>query len=176
MKTIRVGLDCDGVIAAFTEALLRRAKEMGLAEYFPKCEEDVMCWDVSDRFQDVMKDAWTDERFWLGIKPMTKEIPFIPNCYITSRFIPTEVTAKWLAKHKFPKAEVITVKHPTEKVKYAKERNLDLFVDDLYSTVREMRDAGINAILFSQPYQRGHVAECAGLPTITNLQEVFKYV
>lgn len=172
----RIGLDIDGVLSNFSAGLIKRANKMGLGEHFPKSWKEVTYWDVSDKFREVMKDAWMDEKFWLGLPALTKKVPFKPYCYITSRPIPSEVTERWLDKHGFPKAMVITVSNPTEKMKWIEEHAVDVFVDDLYSTVCELRDAGYNALLYEAPYQRGHVEECKGLPKIKSLDEVLTYV
>jgi len=160
----RIGLDVDGVLANFSAGVIKRANELGLGEHFPKCCHDTDSWDMSDEFSTVMNEAWRDEKFWL------------PYCYITSRRVPSEVTKQWLTNNGFPDALVITVSNPTEKIKWIEEHNIDLFVDDLYSTVRELRDAGYNAVLFDAPYQRGHVEECKGLPKIKTLDEVLTYI
>jgi len=176
MKQVRIAVDVDGCLADFAQAVLNRAKQLGMEKDFPKSCSEIACWDIAPRFSELMKDVWEDEKFWLNIPPLVKELPFTPNCYITQRHVPSEVTAKWLAKHKFPKADVITVSCPTEKLQHVKDRNIDLYVDDLYKTVKQMRDAGIQAILMYQPYQRGHAEECKDLPTIKKWDEVFKYI
>lgn len=174
----RVGLDIDGVLSCFSSGVIKRAKEMGMEAHFPKVCTDVNSWDMSDEFSKVMKDAWKDDQFWLDLPVLDGALPmhFDPYVYITSRQVSSDTTRKWLDLHGFPKAPVITVSHPKEKLEHAKNLNLDIYVDDLYKTVREMRDAGINAILMSAPYQSGHKEQCEGLPTIKHLSEVLNYV
>lgn len=173
-RNLRIGLDVDGLLSNFSQAVIERAKVMGMEEYFPKTWEDVSYWDMSDQFKEVMKDAWTDADFWLNIPPLTSpaKIKFKPYCYITSRHVPSTVTAVWLSANGFPKAPVITVRKPEDKIRYIKEHGIDLFVDDLYSTVRQLREAGFNALLYKAPYQRGHVDDCKDLPTIECLSEI----
>lgn len=177
LKGKRIGYDVDGVLACFSCGVIKRAAQMGLQDKFPTTCLAVDCWDMSEAFSQVMKDAWEEPAFWIGLPRLLNEnLPSPPDCYITSRRVPSEVTKQWLDKHHFPEAEVITVSHPSEKLAIIKERQLDVFVDDLYSTVRELRDAGINSILFAAPYQTGHYAECKGLPTIRQLTEIVKYL
>lgn len=178
LKDKRVGLDVDGVLANFSAGVIKRANELGVGEYFPKCCHDTNSWDMSEMFSKVMKNLWNDPEFWLGLPVLENTLPlsFQPYCYITSRRVPSEVTKQWLDKNGFPEALVITVKNPKEKLIHIREHNIHLFVDDLYSTVREMRDAGVNALLMSAPYQSGHKTECEGLPTIKSLSEVVNYV
>lgn len=178
LENLKIGLDVDGVLSCFSSGVLKRAKELGLEASFPTSCEKVDSWDMSEAFSRVMKDVWTDDQFWLDL-PVLKgasPLPFKPYCYITSRQIPSSVTKAWLDKNGFPEALVITVKNPTEKLTYVKEHNLDLFVDDLYSTVRALREAGVNALLMEAPYQRGHQKDCEGLPKITSLKEIENYI
>jgi uncharacterized HAD superfamily protein len=173
-KQLRIGLDIDGVIANFTQATIERAKELGLSNQYIKSWEDVTYWDVSPIFSQIMKDAWLDPSFWLGLEPMPGclPLPVKPCCYITARPIDSKVTKQWLKKHNFPNAKVISVKTPEEKLAHIKNEKLDVFVDDLFSTVKQLRDANINAVLYKAPYQVGHVEECKGLPTISTLSEI----
>lgn len=178
MSEKRIGLDVDGVLACFSHGVIKRAKQLNVSEHFPENCLDVDSWDMSEMFSYVMQDAWKQEKFWLDLPPLdgALPLPFEPYVYITSRRVPALVTKRWLDKNGFPDAPVISVTNPTEKLEHAKNLKLDIFVDDLHSTVKEMREAGINALLFKAPYQRGHEEECKGLPTIENLEEVLKYV
>lgn len=177
-KEIRVGYDVDGVLGCFSTATIQRAKKMGLGKHFPDTCEQVSSWDMSDEFSQVMKEAWLDEEFWLGIPPLkgSLPLPIAPYVYITSRQISGLITKQWLDNNGFPEAPVITVKTPSEKLEHCKSLNLDVFVDDLYSTVRLLRDNGVNALLYDAPYQVGHLAECEGLPKIYSLEEIKNYV
>lgn len=169
---MNVGFDVDGVLAGFAQGVLDRAKVMGLESEFPRTADDIDCWNIAPRFAEVMEDVWTDEEFWLNLEPLVTELPFPPACYITSRQIPSSVTEQWLDNNGFPKALVITVSHPREKLEHIIRLQLDLFVDDLHHTVRDIIDAGYNAVLLKTPYQRGHEEECEGLPTIERLEDL----
>lgn len=173
---LRIGLDIDGVLACFSCGVLKRARQMGLEQDFPESCEEVDPWDMSHRFSEVMKDAWRDDEFWLGLPALTTYIPFTPYVYITSRQISSITTMQWLDKYGFPHAPVITVSNPKQKLEHIKNLKLDIFVDDLHDTVRDIRNDGVNALLHFAPYQRGHVVECGGLPVINNLWEISEYV
>ncbi len=176
MRKYKIALDIDGVLADFSQGVIDRAKKMRMSEHFPANSSEVDCWDMCDKFQEVMKDAWRDEEFWLGLNPIrtSRPVPFTPIAYITSRPVSSSVTAEWLLKNRFPIAPVITVSRPEEKLEHLKELGVKIFVDDLHGTVRQVREAGINAILFEAPYQRGHIEECKNLPMISRLSEVLE--
>lgn len=171
MSGIKVALDCDGVICNFSKGVVDRAKELKID--FLESEKDWPYWDGHENFSKIMKEAWKSPEFWLNLEPLNK-ISFTPYCYITSRPIDTEVTQKWLDKHGFPKAKLITVSKPEEKLQHLIDERIDLLIDDLYSTVRTAIDAGIKAFLFDAPYQRGHVEDCKGLPKLYNLEDLNK--
>lgn len=168
---MRIGLDIDGVLANFVQGILDIGHERGLS-HFPKSWLDVDTWFICDGFVDVMKEHSYSADFWLGLKPLPYSLPldFTPDCYITARPIQSSVTQEWLDKYGFPKALLITVDNPQDKLAHIKERNLDLFVDDHYETIPQLRAAGVNAVLYHAPYQRGH--DVADLPTMKNLSEV----
>jgi hypothetical protein len=169
---MKIGLDIDGVLCNFPAGVIDRARMMGLEDHFPKCCHEVQSWHISEKFSEVMQDAWTNPAFWLMLPPLAYSLPldFKPDCYITSRPIANWVSEEWLSAWKFPKADVITVSKPEEKHIHIAERRLDLFVDDYFETVDGLINRGINAILFEAPYQRGH--EVAHLRKMKHLSEV----
>lgn len=168
---LRVALDCDGVICNFGKGVVKRAKELKIE--FLESEKDWPHWDGHENFSMIMKGAWTDPEFWLELEPLNS-VSFTPHCYITSRQVPSEITEEWLMKNGFPKAKVITVKRPEEKLEHLKAEGVDLLIDDLHTTVRSAIDAGIKAFLFDAPYQRGHAEECKGLPKLYSLEDLNK--
>lgn len=172
-----IGLDIDGVLCCFSHGVIERAKTLGLDEGFPKHWKDVDNWGMGTNFSKIMKDAWLDPQFWLNLPKFPNvKVDFQPTCYITSRPIAVEVTKQWLDDNGFPEAPVITVANPCDKLQHIQELNVEVFVDDLWETVRMLRDNGINALLYKAPYQRGHADDCEGLPTIESLEEIEKYV
>jgi len=178
LKNKRIALDIDGVLCDFGDGVINRAKEMNLEVHFPITSRHIQKWDICDKFTEVMEDAWLDKNFWLNLKPINKSRPLLinPVAYITSRPISTKVTEQWLDRWGFPPARVITVEKPTNKLRHLKQLNVDMYVDDLHTTIIQLRRARINAILFEAPYQISVKEECKELPTIKNLKELEKYV
>lgn len=168
MSRIKTALDIDGVICDFAGGVIKRAEELGIE--FLKSKEEWIMWDGHTNFSEVMKDAWLDADFWLSLKPLNS-ISFTPHMYITSRPIKSTVTQQWLDKHGFPKAKLITVSAPEEKIQHLINEDVDLLIDDLHTTVKAAIDANICAYLFAQHHQVGH-DECKYLPKIYNLNEV----
>jgi uncharacterized HAD superfamily protein len=167
----RIALDIDGVLANFSGGVVDKAKELGIE--FIDCPSKVTHWDMHPNFSKVMKNYWGDPEFWLNLQPLRSgNLPFVPHVYITSRPIDTEITRQWLIKHGFPSAPVITVKHPKEKLQHIENMGIDILIDDLHHTVREVIESGRTAFLYKAPYQRGHEEECKGLPTIETLEEI----
>jgi uncharacterized HAD superfamily protein len=70
------------------------------------------------------------------------------------------VTKQWLQKHGFPLKPVFHVKNREDKLRVAKEMELDYFVDDNYDTYRMMNDGGICCFLLdaqhNQKYNVGY--------------------
>lgn len=168
-----IGLDVDGVLCNFAQGFIDQAYEDGYGEHVPKHWTHVNHWDICPMFSTIMRKHWTSEKFWLDLKPLvSNELHFTPRCYITSRAVKSDVTAEWLETHGFPKAPVVTVSKPEHKYAYIRMFGLDLFVDDLYTTVKQVLDLGGNAVLYKAPYQRGHYEECRDLPIISDLREI----
>jgi hypothetical protein len=174
---MNIGLDIDGVLANFPQAVIETAVEMGMADKFPARWQDVDCWYIAngncaETFNQVWKHIKNDVQFWLKLKPFPYGVPldFIPTRYVTSRPIDSWVTQQWLDVNRFPKAELITVSQPLDKLEHMD--GLDMFIDDHWETVRHLRENGVNAVLYKAPYQRGH--DCSGLPIVSHLSEVMQ--
>ncbi len=138
----RIGLDIDEVLADFVGGMMKR---------FPNMDKRSVYWNdphIADNFSEI-KD---DHEFWLGLEPKINNLPFEPCCYITSRPIPSEITARWLKMHGFPVAKIYTVGHDESKVAIAKESRLEIFVDDRYENFVELNKAGVCCFLMDAPH------------------------
>jgi hypothetical protein len=188
-KRIKVGLDVDGVLADFGQGFINKAIDLGVNKCcFPEDSSKITKWmfPCDEHFKYVWDAVETDTSFWLNLPPLPAAQNFflsnpwfIPELYLTKRHVPSWVTSRWLERNGFPVKsmygresgpEVITVDAPEKKIQIVQER-CDVFVDDLVSTVKQMRAANIDARLYSAPYQVSENLE--GLPVIYDLSEIF---
>lgn len=169
LPTPQYGLDIDGVLANFIEALISYAYTHCPVEslLLPASWREWYSYDSHnpEAFRKVYKEITHLPSFWRSIEPLeeavseVKALPYLPTVYITSRPIPTEVTLDWLASVGLPTAPVVTVASSAEKVQHALEYGLTHFVDDLPGTCDAMQRAGITALLFDQPHNTN--AQCS---------------
>jgi len=152
LKTPRIGLDIDGVLADFNGAW---------NEIYPEISITPSSWyldrKIIKRFEDMKKDGILDE-FYLSIKPLIKQedIPFEPHCYITSRWINTTITEQWLDKYNFPAKPVITVPLRSSKVEAAKEAGVEIFIEDSFENFVELNNNGVFTYLYTTPWNSRH--------------------
>lgn len=130
-------------------------------------------WSFDKDMQERLRKLSKDKKWWMNVpaKIDAPELPFEPTVYVTSRVIPSEWTAEWLAKHGFPVAPVITVKHRESKLQAIKSAGADWFVDDNYKTFTELNNNGILCFLFDSKHNRRYEA---GHLRIKHLNEVLK--
>ena len=158
----RVGLDVDDVLADFVGSYCDR---YGLSR--PRW------WNFDKKFCDRYAELVEDKDFWMSMKPLNdpSTLAFEPVCYITARGCPKEWTEEWLANAGFPSAPIISAPTADEKATAAKEKQLDIFVDDCYSNFVAMTKAGI----FTYLYTRTHNARYdVGHRRVDSLSELFR--
>lgn len=142
-RDYKIGLDLDDVIISWVK---------------PWCEKHLIDiptdwhfqWGLPEIFAELKKTGELD-KFYLSLPPLIKpeEIPFEVDCYISHRPVGDEISKAWLRSHGFPLKPVFHVKERADKVKIAKERKLDFFVDDSYATFKAMNAAGICCYLMN---------------------------
>ena len=152
------GNDIDGVLASFTNGFLARAKEIGVHDKLPASREEWRGWMTPDQdtFNLVWKTVESDVDFWYGL-PLEPHVDqsvidsIRPDFYVTARPIGSNITERWLRKHGFPVAPVITTPVHSNKVDVLRHYGVTHFVDDKVSTFYALNDAGIHCNLFTTP-------------------------
>ena len=159
----KIGLDIDEILCNWVDGWVKKFDLHKPTSWF-------FDYKITERFAELKAKNELDD-FYLGLNPLIspEDIPFEPHCYVTSRPVDTEVTIKWLEKHKFPTRPVITVPVGTSKVEVIKNAGVEIFVDDRYENFVELNNAGICTFLYDTPHnQRYHV----GYKRIFNLKEL----
>lgn len=156
----KIGLDLDDVVIDFLPYWCKHFN-MEIPEF----------WTFDRVMGDKFKEVADDKDFWLNIPVKTppSEIPFEPECYITSRSIPTEWTEEWLHKNGFPAKKVYTVPHGVSKVAAAKESGVEIFIDDKWDNFIDLTRNGICCYLFDAPHNRRYEV---GYRRIKSLKEL----
>lgn len=170
---MKTALDVDGVLANFTEAVIAKARDMGIGHQFPDRWNFVTNWDMGPGFHDVWRTIEHDAEWWLSIKPhpgARESIRFDVAGYVTARPIPNKYTIMWLKAHGFPNHRfVVTVPPQTTKVDELKRNGIELFVDDNVTNFEQINASGIKCLLFDRPWNRLHDSKSL---RISNLLEV----
>lgn len=143
-----IALDVDGVLADFNHGFIALANQEGLGEHFPKSPDEIKEWYYSDRelINKLFAKVITNDKFWLelpGYKNTPVPLGFVPKAYITARPCSSDVTARWLKEHGFPKAPVYTVKDGEDKLEVLRKLGSPIFVDDKMETVQMLNDNGL---------------------------------
>jgi hypothetical protein len=179
LSHLNIGLDVDGPLANFSSHFIARARALGLGERFPSCSEEIKQWMFCSQedYNTVWDTVKNDEQFWLTIPPVVVSQEFFKNdscfkpaAYVTHRPVRSNVTARWLNLNGFPPATVISVSDPVNKLLQLRMSKVNLFVDDRVDTVRNLRDGGINAVLYKMSHQQAE--DISGLPVISDLSEL----
>jgi hypothetical protein len=157
LKTPKIGLDIDGVLADFSGSW---------STLYPEIQAQPNSWffdrKISERFNIMRENGELDE-FYLNLKPLInpEELPFEPCCYITSRPVDSKITEQWLDKNNFPCKPVISVDIRKSKVEVAKEQGIEFFIDDSYENFVDLNNNGIFTYLYTtswnKRYDVGHM-------------------
>lgn len=157
LRPLRIGLDIDEVICDFIGGIKQK---YGL--------EEPNSWNWSYKMKEWLKPSKELDKFYLNLKPLInpKDLLFEPTCYITNRPVSVEITQLWIENNGFP---CVPVYCTTDKIKVAKNENLDVFVEDNYSTFVEMNNAGIYTLLLTQNHNKKYDV---GMRRINNLNDI----
>ncbi len=177
-----IGFDFDGVIADTVEAFIRIA-----CEQFDHC--GIRPADITDFLVErcLDMDAGLAESIFLqilndsvgtGLLPMPGAVEVLEE--LSSQAQVTIVTARPLAEpvHHWLQAvfdpsvyrqmQVVAMGDHDDKVRHIQKLGLTAFVDDRAETCQQMHQAGIQAIVFAQPWNQHR--HC--LPSVQTWQEI----
>jgi hypothetical protein len=155
-------LDVDNVVADFSQGIEKRYPQLK--------SHDKKLYDFPDyvRWDEVYRDMM----FWMYLPVLDK--PTVPvHAYLSHRPFPEYVTQFWLYDNDFPDAKVIHVNSSPEKLEILKEINVKLYVDDKVSTFHECREAGINAYLYTQPWNED-IDTPYRISKLSEIEEIWK--
>jgi hypothetical protein len=165
---VHLGFDFDGVIADIAEAFIRlAATDYGSSIRY----EDITRFEVEeclDIAPDIIEGVFTRillDSVGAGLRPMPGAVQVLEE--FTVRDVVTIVTArpdagpvsKWLASVLSPGAarriRIVAMGAHDDKPRYIREHGLRYFIDDRAETCHQLARAGIEPIVFSQPWNMG---------------------
>lgn len=177
----RLGFDFDGVVADTAEAFLRLSYE----EYGHSFRlEDITdfeverCLDVDPEIVEAVFRKILFDSVGVGLQPMAGAVKVLEE--LTAEGVVTLVTARpqpepvqeWLTTvlpaDVCGNIRVVAMGAHDDKPRYAHDYGLDFFVDDRAKTCHQLSDAGIQPIVFAQPWNQGRHS----FPFVSSWEEV----
>ena len=177
-----LGFDFDGVIADTAETFLRLA-----CEEYDLCgfqKQDItnfaveQCLDVDLETVNAIFTQVLVDSIGTGLKPMPDAVEVLGELSESAEV--TVVTARpyaapvhdWLG-HFFPastlpRIRVVAMGAHDEKSRHIHDRELGYFIDDRAETCVQLKEAGINSIVFAQPWNKNRHQ----LPVVHSWQEI----
>lgn len=166
-----IGFDIDGVVADTGSAFLRiLQEEYGINSY---CLEDLTeftvenCLDVDEAIIIDIFDKLHCDPIGYGLRPMVGAEEILkrigakaPLSFVTARSH-FEPIAAWLHQFLgdfFLDTRLVVMGDHDDKVSHIQALGLSAFVDDRATTCRQLHAAGIQPIVFSQPWNHGRHA------------------
>jgi len=177
-----IGFDFDGVIADTVEAFIRIA-----CEQYDHCgirPEDIThfsvehCLDMDAGLADSIFLQILRDSVGTGLLPMPGAVEVLGE--MTGHGQVTIVTARpeaepvhdWLhtvfPDPVWPRIRVVAMGDHDDKARHIKQLGLSTFIDDRAETCLQLHSAGIQAIVFSQPWNRDRHA----LPTVDTWADI----
>lgn len=149
MNKLKIGLDVDDVICAFTPCVFNwLGKEM---------PEKLDYWSVEVMDKYLGKNWFTEiiqheEEFWKGLHILSSptNINFEISCYMSA--FPTKMfhtRYQWLIDHGFPEAPLILTQN---KLKVCKQLGMNILIDDKADTIKQLQDTEVRGIHFINEY------------------------
>lgn len=189
MSYTRVGLDVDGVLAAFYTPYENLFRMITGTDRFPSRAEfdPVPEWNWPRRYgytDEETERVWQYIRanpdFWLDLRPMPSAFALVSRLnfrqidlyFITDR--PGEgVKARtewWLQHHFYVGNPTVLISAPRQKGRLAEGLALDYFVEDRLENAHDVADAGTVCYLLDRPYNR--VSQETPRPTFRDRKSV----
>ena len=177
-----IGFDFDGVIADIAEAFIRIAcRDYGYCSITPEdiCSFQLeQCLPIDPVVVESIFTAILDDSITTDLKPIDGAIATLTRL---SRLAPvTIITARpeqrpvldWLEFHCPPQTlrriELIVTGDHDNKESFIRACNLRHFIDDRARTCRHLAEAGLEPIVYSQPWNHNRHE----LPSVANWQEL----
>ncbi len=179
----RLGFDFDGVIADTAEAFLRLAcEEHGLCGF--RLEEITRfevehCLDMSAETAAAIFGSILADSLGASLKPMPGALEVLTELAEAAGTV-TVITARprlqpvldWFAQHLPPSAlqavRVVAMGDHDDKPRHILAQGLDCFVDDRAETCAQLHAAGIQPLVFRQPWNQ----HCRHFPAVSSWQEI----
>lgn len=164
IKQPRIALDIDDVICDWVTAWSEmNGMPLPTAWQFDRA--------IIEKF-DTMRYKGDLDDFYLKLKMKThpEDIPFEPIAYVTARPVDSFITEEWLDVCGFPAAPVYTVGVGQSKLDVLKKIGADIFVDDNYTTFRELNKNGICCYLMDAPHNQRYNVGYKRIKSLKDLQ------
>ena len=177
-----LGFDFDGVIADTAETFLRLACEeydlCGIRKKDITNFEVEQCLDVDPEIVNAIFMKVLEDSVGTGLEPMPGAIEVL--CELADMAVVTVVTARpystpvhdWLEnvlpESTLPRIRVVAMGAHDDKPRHIREQGLHYFIDDRAETCVQLSQAGIQPIVFSQPWNRNRHQ----LPVVNSWQEI----
>ena len=168
---IRIGLDIDNVCADMTLGIFREAVRRGLIDSVPENHRETVWIDApSQLWKELEHTVWRDLQF-IGSLPPLSVPAFRPVAYVSARSCNPDVSYEWLERHGFPFAPVAhTAGNHNRKPIVAKDRGINVFVEDNPGVFEIMEASGVLCLLVDYPYNR-HL-DGVGWKRISSLDDI----
>lgn len=179
----RLGFDFDGVIADTAESFLRIAREdygcCGLRREDITCFEVERCLDIPAETAAAIFHAILKDSLAARLRPTCGALEVIAELTNAAGTV-TVVTARplldpvldWFAEY-LPTSvvssiQVVAMGDHDDKPRHILAQGLDCFVDDRAETCEQLHAAGIQSLIFRQPWNQA----CRHLPAVRSWQEI----
>jgi uncharacterized HAD superfamily protein len=176
---VRLAIDIDGILARFVEGFARILNDIhpgAIPLGYQPSSWNAFVEESLDVTPDEYRGAWGKVRdtpsFWLRLDayrdnvldlreyltkssaPWSREVYFLTSRFATGGESAQYQTCAWLRGQGIPNANVIVVDRMEDKTLIAVTLKFSAIIDDNLETVYDLRNAGVNAYLLDQPWNR----------------------